>query len=951
MRKPLWDSQRYATFLQTNCLLQQINDIPMGPKRPQGCLDITSTHHYLMSIKEEQTLTQAFAYLAAATDDPRKVVAVSIEELKQDSMRINLAVNHGRLDYDLLLQEIIDLSKIRILARLRSRHAKLKSQYRKHKLAQPKPLPQFHNSVRESLQQHQVLKDDPSDRLAELRHRSELMLASFNHLEGLQNTSVESPAMLRAIGEIIAQCFQSSRMLKSLSLKHTTLQSLTVVQKLARYQEIAWYLTHAGERLQCFRNITVLQVHLFPLQVKRTVLQASQAQSLSIVSQASVESKTKSQQKLSRNSLKSCRSSVSSSTFPVHAEVQLLIHHHLNNGGKPPRVIMSNKLPCVLCHILFRSHGQYLDVGTHGRFYEKWALPAVVTQLPKPFSSFVGEALDRVADYVEKTLQRSMLHGTSKIAPPLESVIGSIPSVSSHGNPSKATEQLDVSRETSDPSEVSRKSVETQLHDATCDEARSLLPSTSGLTSQESESELRTNKYLLMSAHLDNSTRAVRIRASKLRVTVEVDELFSKSMADEDEHSQMRPQQIRLDVYQSEVNETDASTSRPVQAVEHIPCHHEMLIHFSEDPWHGKMHLSHKGKLLSICFSPSGWKVASASIVNMSKNVEGHGQAETRKTGADRSDSAPPGTAGAASGSHHRDYVRLRKHLHPGGGGPSASRKLRDGSDPDTIENIQDDFYDLYRHWRAKSVERNALFSALARVRTTLHAVDNICVAPFGSIDIAREEFYEDKEEWQNRMNYWVTLTHLAILVDLKQFWRLDQYRHLLRKHRFGNGCAQDQELTKNDEEVVEDLNLEAEQGMRKLKITDRSLFFRTSRADARFPDDQVLEAKPAMIIVVSRSGQYQMQPEHLAQIKREYKSLRIPLGEVQTSMEGAAVRQTLNDLVILVREDLQKEVNVKALFDFSDPMEGIVDSMKHLFTTREQLSSPDLEPPGKGKA
>lgn len=50
-----------------------------------------------LRFEQEQTLVEAFAFLASITDDPRKVVAVAIEAEKFQGLSIRLAVNHGGL--------------------------------------------------------------------------------------------------------------------------------------------------------------------------------------------------------------------------------------------------------------------------------------------------------------------------------------------------------------------------------------------------------------------------------------------------------------------------------------------------------------------------------------------------------------------------------------------------------------------------------------------------------------------------------------------------------------------------------------------------------------------------------------------------------------------------------------------------------------------------------------
>ncbi len=68
---------------------------------------------------------------------------------------------------------------------------------------------------------------------------------------------------------------------------------------------------------------------------------------------------------------------------PVHAEVQLLFHYERNPCNLPPRIICSSKQACFLCDLCFRIHGRFTTPSTHGRLYEKWALPGAVKSIGK----------------------------------------------------------------------------------------------------------------------------------------------------------------------------------------------------------------------------------------------------------------------------------------------------------------------------------------------------------------------------------------------------------------------------------------------------------------------------------------------------------------------------------------------------------------------------------------
>jgi len=65
-----------------------------------------------------------------------------------------------------------------------------------------------------------------------------------------------------------------------------------------------------------------------------------------------------------------------STPWKIHAEVQLLIFYELNPRIRRPRVICASKSACYLCHLFIKTHGKFQVPRTHGRFYDRWMLPA-----------------------------------------------------------------------------------------------------------------------------------------------------------------------------------------------------------------------------------------------------------------------------------------------------------------------------------------------------------------------------------------------------------------------------------------------------------------------------------------------------------------------------------------------------------------------------------------------
>jgi hypothetical protein len=83
-------------------LLQQLNETPQPPS--DNFIDSSSStdtpsSSRVLSLKREKELAETLSFLAAYTDDPKKVVALCIEEEKDGKgLIIRMAVNNGDLE-------------------------------------------------------------------------------------------------------------------------------------------------------------------------------------------------------------------------------------------------------------------------------------------------------------------------------------------------------------------------------------------------------------------------------------------------------------------------------------------------------------------------------------------------------------------------------------------------------------------------------------------------------------------------------------------------------------------------------------------------------------------------------------------------------------------------------------------------------------------------------------
>ena len=95
-------AMQHLQLAQNISVLQTLNETPLPPSENsmlQYNTSYTNTHERVLSLKDERRLVEILTYWASTSSDPRKVIALCIEErLNGQSMIIRLAVNHGTLE-------------------------------------------------------------------------------------------------------------------------------------------------------------------------------------------------------------------------------------------------------------------------------------------------------------------------------------------------------------------------------------------------------------------------------------------------------------------------------------------------------------------------------------------------------------------------------------------------------------------------------------------------------------------------------------------------------------------------------------------------------------------------------------------------------------------------------------------------------------------------------------
>lgn len=95
-----WQTSNYYQFLYQVQLLQRSNEVPESPG--PNTLPHASTYsadRRQLSFKYEKHLAESLAFLAAFNEDPRKVIALCLEEDPGgNALRVRISSNHGSLD-------------------------------------------------------------------------------------------------------------------------------------------------------------------------------------------------------------------------------------------------------------------------------------------------------------------------------------------------------------------------------------------------------------------------------------------------------------------------------------------------------------------------------------------------------------------------------------------------------------------------------------------------------------------------------------------------------------------------------------------------------------------------------------------------------------------------------------------------------------------------------------
>lgn len=332
-------------------------------------------------------------------------------------------------DRDEFLCEAISLNRARILCRLRSRHANYKCNYSTVKKSQPKRLP----LIAKALKNPTASRGVPSSNFATLVADAEILNRLSTELESLATAKVDSQRGLRLLVSIVMACkqLQSRPSLHlaltkcSQSIKASTEVMTGFIARISRYYAASSFLLRAATKFSIFSLIKVSPIMIRAPKVPKTDLDpfaATVIDDLSNGQHGGIPNRT-----LKKPALKIkeeiCLTATAKS-YPIHAEIQLLLHYERHFSNHSPRVISSYKKACYLCSLFFRLHGKFIIPSTHGKLYEKWALPENIETFQVSSDKRIYNTLQRFVLAVEEAVRAVVVSAQHRpIKAPHESVI------------------------------------------------------------------------------------------------------------------------------------------------------------------------------------------------------------------------------------------------------------------------------------------------------------------------------------------------------------------------------------------------------------------------------------------------------------------------------------------------------------------------------------------------
>lgn len=342
------------------------------------------------------------------------------------------------------MNEAIALNQNRILVRLRSRHATL-CNFKKKNLQGRKIIPQLYAAIND-LPLAQI-SGVIAPVFAALKAEIEELHVLFARLESLTTLEAKSDPGLKVIASIVITCqhVHARRILHQVLARSRLLNPdagakiAVTITKLNRYFSVSRFLLQAAQKYSVFSRIRISVISFRAPKLARMELDPTMAGVIddllegpkrrTLTSKLHVESST---------AIHDCIRQGATLAVPVHAEIQLLFYYENSFSSVPPRIICSSKQACFLCNLFFKIHSRFIIPSTHGRLYEKWALPAAVKSMGENAEGNILTVLESFVSAIDNVLTREMRLTGKPNPTPYESMI-LLSAACSQSNQSTAT--------------------------------------------------------------------------------------------------------------------------------------------------------------------------------------------------------------------------------------------------------------------------------------------------------------------------------------------------------------------------------------------------------------------------------------------------------------------------------------------------------------------------------
>jgi len=350
------------------------------------------------------------------------------------------------------LCEAVTLNQNPILVRLRSRHATLRCNFKKEKSQRPKVIPQLYAAINDQALPQKSGVAPPM--FAALKADVEKLHVLFARLESLTTLEAKSDPGLKILAPMVITCqhVHARQVLYQILAKSPLLESNSrgniaiTISKLNRYFSMSRFLLQAARRYSVFSRIRIsvisfrapelpsMELDPKTVGVIDNLLQGPKRRT--VTSSLHVESSTAIQDYIRQGA---------TLPVPVHAEIQLLFYYENSSSNVPPRIICSSKQACFLCNLFFKIHRRFIIPSTHGRLYEKWALPAAVKSMGENAEGNILTVLGSFISVIDNVLTREMRLTGKPYPTPYESMI-LLSAACSQSNQSTSTIRRPVNR-------------------------------------------------------------------------------------------------------------------------------------------------------------------------------------------------------------------------------------------------------------------------------------------------------------------------------------------------------------------------------------------------------------------------------------------------------------------------------------------------------------------------